>query len=213
LADVWTVRGAEDHGGTDRESSGGIMFQTRRRIVRVSAAAAAAAVLVMAAGAAASGRVSPAGSSITDRDNVSVHAHWESPPDTFTVAPPCTLTAFIPKTGLCHGTGSGTAAITGSWRGVSVYDYGWATTPSNLTYFTAVETFTGTITHCGTGTMTFRDAGTVDAAGKLKDDWQVVKGFGSGALAHLTGHGTHRGLFKADFSQTVDIDGHLTCGG
>jgi hypothetical protein len=94
-----------------------------------------------------------------------------------------------------------------------VYDYGWATTPDNLTYFTAVETFTGTIAHCGTGTMTYRDAGTVNAAGTLKDDWQVVKGFGSGALTHVTGHGTQLGLFKADFSQTGDYTGHLTCGG
>ena len=57
----------------------------------------------------------------------------------------------------------------------------------NFTYFTAIETFTGTVEHCGTGTMTYRIAGTVDATGKIADEWRVVPSFGTGALADVTG--------------------------
>ena len=144
---------------------------------------------------------------------VPVDAHWENPPDGFALTLPCTDTSYIPTTGLCHGTGSGAATLTGTWQGTAVYTYGFATTPENLTYFTAMETFTGTVTGCGTGAMSYRLAGTVDPSGVIADEWEIVDGFGEGDLAGVTGHGQQLGTYNDDFSQSGDFSGELTCEG
>lgn len=156
---------------------------------------------------------SPASSTTTtaSTNTVSVKAHWENPPDSFSLTAPCTDTDYIPKTGLCHGTGAGEATVTGSWQGTTVYEYGFATTPANLTYVTVTETFEGTIPGCGTGAMSYRIGGTVDAAGKIATEWEIVDGFGSGELASVRGHGTQLGTYNPDFSQTGDFSGELDC--
>ena len=140
-----------------------------------------------------------------------VRAHWESPPDKFALTLPCTDTDYIPKTGLCHGTGSGHADLTGTWKGTTVYEYGFATTPANVSQLSIIQTFTGTINGCGTGSMSYRLFGTLSATGKIDLEWQTVEGFGSGALAGATGHGTATGIYKADFSTTGDFTGVLRC--
>jgi hypothetical protein len=143
---------------------------------------------------------------------VTVHAHWENPPDSFVLSPPCTQTEYIPLTGLCHGTGAGNATITGSWQGTTTYVYGFVTTPANLTHITILETFTGTITGCGTGTMTYRLTGTVSATGTISDTWETVPDLGSGDLVNVTGSGAQLGTYNPDFTQTGDFTGHLYCG-
>lgn len=186
-----------------------------RHIPRPVAAVITAVALAATLGFAL-GRPSPAMASTLEpmshlRHTVPVQAHWETPPDSFVISPPCTDTDYIPATGLCHGTGAGNAVITGSWQGTSTYVYGFATTPANLSYLTVVETFTGTVTGCGTGTMTYRIAGTLDASGTLSTHWQIVDGFGSGDLSDVTGHGTQLGIYNADFTTTGDFSGHLKC--
>jgi hypothetical protein len=195
---------------------------SRRHITHLIAIAAAAAIMTTAGcgsdpraaarPAATTSVAAKAQTAAPKPGGVSVGAHWENPPDKFTMTPPCSATAYVPKTGLCRGTGSGRATISGSWHGFTAYEYGFATTPANLTYVTVIETFTGTIPNCGTGSMTYRLAGTVDAAGKIEDEWTIVPGFGSGGLANVTGHGTQLGRYKADFTQSGDFSGHLACG-
>jgi hypothetical protein len=69
-----------------------------------------------------------------------VHVHWQSTPDTFTLLPPCTITDYIPKVGVCSGTGNGTAALTGDWQGTLIYAFAFVTNPKNLTPFGSLET-------------------------------------------------------------------------
>ena len=101
--------------------------------------------------------------------------------------------------------------MTGTWKGTTVYEYGFATTPANVSQLSIIETFTGTINGCGTGSMSYRLFGTLSATGKIDLEWQTVEGFGSGALAGATGHGTAKGIYKADFSTTGDFTGELRC--
>lgn len=104
-----------------------------------------------------------------------VKAHWENPPDKFALTLPCTDTDYIPKTGLCHGTGSGHADLTGTWMGTTVYEYGFATTPANVSQLSIIETFTGTINGCGTGSMSYRLFGTLSATGKINSNGRPWK--------------------------------------
>jgi hypothetical protein len=184
------------------------------RLTALMMGVAVAATIGCSADRPAAAAAVPASSSASaspPANTLSVKAHWENPPDSFTLTAPCTQTDYIPKSGLCHGTGAGKATISGSWQGITTYEYGFATTPANLTYFTITETFEGTVTGCGTGAMTYRLAGTVDSGGKILDDWNIVEGFGSGDLARVTGHGTQLGTYNPDFSQSGDFSGDLAC--
>lgn len=167
-----------------------------------------AATITSAASAKSNITVQPAKSPTSA---AAVKAHWANPPDKFELTLPCTDTDYIPKTGLCHGTGSGHADLTGTWKGTTVYEYGFATTTANVSQLSIIETFTGTITGCGTGSMSYRLFGTLSATGKIDLTWQTIEGFGSGALTGATGHGTAIGTYNADFSQTGDFEGELRC--
>ncbi len=142
---------------------------------------------------------------------IPVNAHYESPPDTFTVAAPCTVDDYIPDTGLCHGAESGTAAFTGSWVGSVGYDFGWVVDPVANSMFAGLSTVTGTIAGCGTGTFTYRFEGQSDAAGVGNLTWDVIPSLGTGDLAGLTGHGTQHAVQNADYSGSGDLIGIVRC--
>jgi hypothetical protein len=142
---------------------------------------------------------------------IPVNAHFENPPDTFTVASPCTVDNFIPVSGFCHGSESGTAVVTGSWVGAFGYDFGWIVDSAANATFAGLSLFTGTIAGCGTGTFTYKYDGVTDATGVGELTWEVIPSLGTGDLAGLTGHGTQHSAQTADFSGYGDLVGVLRC--
>jgi hypothetical protein len=142
---------------------------------------------------------------------IPVNAHFENPPDTYTVAAPCTVDNYIPVAGLCHGFESGTAVFTGSWAGDIGYDFGWVVDPVANATFAGLSTFTGTVAGCGTGTFTYRYEGVSDATGVGDATWEIIASLGTGDLAGLTGHGTQHSVQTADFSGSGDLLGVVRC--
>jgi hypothetical protein len=183
-----------------------------RHLTRLTTAAAAITLVTAAAvGSPANANATAIAGKPSRTHRVTVHAHVTDPPDVVTYAPPCTSTDPVPTTGVCRGTGFGAGTYTGGIQGTSSYEYGFVTDPAATTYFDILETFSATITGCGTGSITLRDIGTLDATGHLGYTWQVVPQLGSGQLANVTGHGKGQATYNADASQTGDISGQLRC--
>jgi hypothetical protein len=159
----------------------------------------------------AAGMVATTASAGHSSHKIPVNAHYESPPDTFTVAAPCTVDNYIPVTGLCHGAESGTAAITGSWVGAAFYDFGWVVDPAANSHNTGLSTITATVPGCGTGRFTYRFDGASDATGVGDLTWEIVPSLGTGDLAGLTGHGTEHVVQNADYTGHGDIVGIVQC--
>jgi hypothetical protein len=75
---------------------------------------------------------------------------------------------------------------------------------------TAVELFRGSVAGCGDGTMVIRS--TSELVGTtLTQTWEIVPGFGSGALAAAHGSGTGTASHDADGTYGGDAVGHITC--
>jgi hypothetical protein len=143
-----------------------------------------------------------------------VLARVESPPDQFNVLPPCDTEHPIPAEGLCRGTqwSSPTTTVSGDWVGHSEYTIGWITVPSGDTFAASLETFTGTVKGCGTGTMTYRQYGTADKKGNMRFEWQVIDGLGTGELRGLRGRGTFTGASRPDQTSIGQFEGNVECG-
>jgi hypothetical protein len=105
----------------------------------------------------------------------------------------------------------GGATYTGTLQGTSDYQTAFTVSPAGVVYFVAMETFTGTVTRCGTGTMTLSSAGTISATGELQYQWEVVHGLGTDRLANVTGQGTVTGAYNADATETGQLTGQLHC--
>lgn len=106
-----------------------------------------------------------------------------------------------------------------TWHGTSVYDFCLvpASTPNSFT-FSGIETFTGTVDGCGTGTITYTVA---DGFAQLAPDptapnghqsWTIVPGAGTGGLAGVTG-GLGVGIFtiQPTLANEGFFAGFLTC--
>ena len=141
-----------------------------------------------------------------------MRADFQAPPDVATFAEPCSATNPIPTLGVCRGTSFGGATYTGTLQGTSAYQTAFTVAPSGVVYFVALETFTGTVAGCGTGTMTSKSAGTISATGELRYQQQVVRGLGTDGLASVTGQSTVTGTYNADATQTGHLTGRLHCG-
>jgi hypothetical protein len=98
-----------------------------------------------------------------------------------------------------------------TWRGTSVYDFCLVptATPGAFT-FSGIETFTGTVDGCGTGTITYTVA---NGFAQLMDNptapnghqtWTIVSGAGTGDLASVTS-GQGVGIFT--IQQTLANEG------
>src|SRR6185295_15355017 len=125
---------------------------------------------------------------------------------------PCSLKT-IPRSGMCRGVGrsSTPTTFTGDWSGRSDYSYGWLMLPSGTSETLKLETFSGTVKDCGTGTMTYRMLGSCDPRGRCKLDWHTIDGLGTGDLANLKGRGTVTGILRDDFSGVGDFHGWVRC--
>jgi Protein of unknown function (DUF3224) len=174
----------------------------RRKMIAAAIGLTAFAATGMAATTASAGHSSR---------KIPVDAHFLSPPDTFTVALPCTVDNFIPVTGHCHGSESGTGAVTGSWIGDLGFDFGWVVDPASNATVAGLSTFTGTVVGCGAGTFTYRYDGGSNAAGVGFVTWDVIPSLGTGDLAGLTGHGTQHSQDNPDFSRNADLSGVVRC--
>ena len=175
----------------------------RRAVIMITIAAA---TTVAGAGTALA---SPAGSP-THR-SIAVRADFQAPPDIVTYTEPCGATNPIPTIGVCRGTSLGGATYTGTLQGTSAYQTAFTVSPAGVVYFVAMETFTGTVARCGTGTMTLRSAGIISAAGELQYQWEVVQGLGTDGLANVTAQGTVTGAYNADATETGQLTGLLHC--
>jgi hypothetical protein len=106
-----------------------------------------------------------------------------------------------------------------TWHGTSVYDFCLvpASTPGSFT-FSGIETFTGTVDGCGTGSITytvtegFAQLMPSPTAPNGVQRWTIVPGAGTGGLAGVTG-GQGVGIFT--IQQTLANEGFfaglLTC--
>src|SRR5436190_8053778 len=101
--------------------------------------------------------------------------------------------------------------ITGDWEGTLEYQYGSLTVPSGVTYGAAVETFTGTVKGCGTGSVSLYVFLTEDEGGNTRLTWTVIEGAGTGDLAQLSGHSTETGVLQSDHSGAGDFRGSVEC--
>jgi Protein of unknown function (DUF3224) len=106
-----------------------------------------------------------------------------------------------------------------TWHGTSVYDFCLVpgSTPNSFT-FSGIETFTGTVDGCGTGTITYTVA---NGFAQLVPDptapngfqsWTIVPGAGTGGLAGVTG-GQGVGIFTIQQSLANEgfFAGFLVC--
>lgn len=142
-----------------------------------------------------------------------VHAHYESPADVLTAVPPCDLGRWKPGMNACRGTAYSGAptTITGDWTGRTEYAYGWLMLPSGATYAANLETFTGTVDGCGTGSFTYYMTGVQRPDGTVDTRWTVIDGLGTGDFVRLRGEGTLVGVFRDDYTSAGDFRGWVRC--
>jgi hypothetical protein len=181
-----------------------------RRLATTIAIAAVTTGVVGAGGSLAGAAGSSATGSPAHR-SVAVSSEFQAPPDAVTFAEPCSATNPIPTVGVCRGTSLGGATYTGTLQGTSAYQTAFTVSPDGVVYFVSLETFTGTVAGCGTGTMTSSNFGTISATGELQYQQQVVQGLGTDGLAKVNGHATATGTYNADGTQTGHLAGRLHC--
>jgi hypothetical protein len=110
---------------------------------------------------------------------------------------------------VAHPTDSGDLAGTSVGAGV-----GWLVgDPARPGYVaTSLNLFRGTVAGCGDGTMVVRS--TAELVGMhLEQRWEIVPGYGSGALVGAVGSGTAKGEQATDHSYAVDGIGRIDCTG
>jgi uncharacterized protein DUF3224 len=140
-------------------------------------------------------------------------AHYETTPDHYDMAPPCSAWTSIPSKGTCRGLGrnTGPETITGDWQGHSEYTYGFFILPSGCSYSSGVDHFTGTIRGCGTGSVVYQVSFSSDSKGNFQGKWQMIEGSGTGDMAGLRGTGTFSQITKPDGSTVGDYSGTVYC--
>lgn len=114
----------------------------------------------------------------------------------------------------------GTSTLAGTLSGGTEWTmWGWGNRDGTNEY-TTVETFTGTVSGCGTGSFEFTVPDGVVAAEptepnfgrRMTSTWSFVTGSGTGELVALTGgHGDIEGVVYPDQSSDGTLSGVLTC--
>ena len=100
-----------------------------------------------------------------------------------------------------------------NWHGVSSYDICVypSSTPGEFSYY-GVETLSGTVDNCGTGTMTWSISGVV-TVGAFGDSnvWLLLPGPGTGDLANATGFGQSHSFLAPSFQNFGYFTGTFSC--
>lgn len=94
----------------------------------------------------------------------------------------------------CLFPGTRTATYEGDWVGTGIA--AGAAALGERAHFAGpvLWLFVGTIKECGSGTLVYANLETGDAAAMSGEGtWRIFKGFGTGALADVSGHGTGAG--------------------
>ena len=125
---------------------------------------------------------------------VRLTGHWvDGPDDHDYIAPDCHPDAPPPG---CRVTNTGHSQYTGDWAGTSQWQNG-VLVASNTIYVQGIETFTGHVKGCGTGTMTWTMS-VVIRDRKGVGTFRVIPALGTGRLRHVRGFGTLRMHTSAD---------------
>lgn len=150
---------------------------------------------------------SPATASSGHYKTVTLTGHWvDGPDDTTYLAPECHPDAPPPG---CRVTNTGHSRYTGDWAGSSQWQNG-ILVASGTIYVQGIETFTGHVAGCGTGTMTWAMS-LVIRGRKGAGTFNVITELGTGGLKHVTGAGTLRLHFNPDTSNHGRQHGRLRC--
>jgi hypothetical protein len=75
----------------------------------------------------------------------------------------------------------------------------------------SVELFRGSVGTCGLGTLAVRTTSRLTGT-HLDQQWQVLAGYNTGALANVTGSGTSTAVQLADHSYVGQMSGQIDCG-
>lgn len=109
-----------------------------------------------------------------------------------------------PSTGLpnpgdaaCIGIETLIGTASGELNGSYLAEVNFAVLQDGSAPVTSIETYTGTVPHRGSGSVTVLEVDSIDPTGALTGKWRVLKGTGSGALAGVTGRGTVAGFYNA----------------
>ena len=103
--------------------------------------------------------------------------------------------------------------VSGDWAGTSIQSGvgHLSTDPASPGYAgTALELFRGTIAGCGAGTLVLRSTAAL-AGAELTRQWEIVPGYGTGALAAARGSGISTGVRNQDGTYAGSAEGTVTC--
>ena len=104
--------------------------------------------------------------------------------------------------------------VTGDAQGSGVNSGAAFLTSNDSALSTALATFSGTVSQCGSGTVLLRYTARYGAKvpGGGEGDWDYVEGTGTGDLAHINGGGTFRlSSTNDDLSATAAFAGRIRC--
>jgi hypothetical protein len=150
---------------------------------------------------------SPATASSGHYKTLTLTGHWvDGPDDTTYLAPDCHPDAPPPG---CRVTNTGHSKYTGDWAGSSQWQSG-VLIASGTIYLQGIETFTGRVKGCGTGTMTWVQS-LVIRGSEGTGTFKVIPGLGTGGLRRVTGSGTLNLHFNSDTSNHGRQHGRLRC--
>jgi hypothetical protein len=138
---------------------------------------------------------------------VTLTGHWvDGPDDTTYIVPGCRAQAPPPG---CSVVNTGHSRYTGDWAGSSRWQNG-ILIASGTIYVQGIETFTGRVRGCGTGTMTWTMS-LVIRGSRGAGTFSVIPALGTGGLRHVSGAGTLRLHFNQDTSNNGLQRGQLHC--
>jgi hypothetical protein len=138
---------------------------------------------------------------------VTLTGHWvDGPDDTTYIVPGCRAQAPPPG---CRVVNTGHSRYTGDWAGSSRWQNG-ILIASGTIYVQGIETFTGRVRGCGTGTMTWTMS-LVIRGSRGAGTFSVIPALGTGGLRHVSGAGTLRLHFNQDTSNNGLQRGQLHC--
>jgi hypothetical protein len=110
----------------------------------------------------------------------------------------------------CVLLGTERGALEGDLTGTSLTGSSTAFSKAGKFFVARTDLFRGTVTGCGSGTLVLAVNELADLHGG-SGDWRIVEGFGTGDLAHATGHGTGRGTVAKDGFHS-QWEGVIDCG-
>ncbi len=111
----------------------------------------------------------------------------------------CDPTTGLPNPGdaACIGIETTIGTSSGVLEGTYLTEVNFAVLANGAAPVTSIETFTGTLSGRGAGSVTVLEIDNITPSGALTGKWSVLKGTGSGALVGVTGAGKVTGTYDA----------------